>query len=220
MELSAEKISPLHAGAEGEPIVAARDRGGVWGSRVAVHEVGVVILLQALEQGRGAIDLERVPSHVRNRMLRVARQACRTARNDAETLRLIFLRGLEQQLHSEANAQHRLLQRRDQGSKLLCRSLDMACAAAPTPGKMTWLASRILRALVDTAEVVPSRCNANCSDAILAPPVAMITTLFALKHAFAAGHILALEANRLTQAAADALEAGLDHVVRVLAAHA
>ena len=47
----------------------------------------------------------------------------------------------------------------------------------PHPGNMTWLASRILRALADTAEVVPSRCNANCSDAILAPPLSMITTL-------------------------------------------
>ena len=70
MELRAVEIAPLHAGAERHAVLAARDRGGAERQRVAVHEVGVVAVLQALEQGAGTVDLERVPSHVRHRPAR------------------------------------------------------------------------------------------------------------------------------------------------------
>jgi hypothetical protein len=57
---------------------------------------------------------------------------------------------------------------------------------------------------------------------MLAPPLSMIATSFTAgpsQHAFAARQLGALEAERLAQCAADTLEAGLDHVVRIFAAH-
>src|ERR1700677_1671507 len=111
------------------------------------------------------------------------------------------------------------------------RSRAMASAAAPTPGRMTWLAARMRSASADTSEGEPRRSSANCSDAMFAPPEATMTTLMrslargsqprlVSQDTFGAGHLAALASNRLLEAPADALEARLDHVVTVLAAHA
>ena len=114
MELNTAEISPLHAGTEGKSVVAARDCRRARRQGVAVHEIRVVVLVQALEQRARPIYLERVPSHMGHRKAQVARQTGRTPGNQAETLRFTFLGRLEQQLHSEANAEHRLLQQRNQ----------------------------------------------------------------------------------------------------------
>src|SRR5512141_3482951 len=57
---------------------------------------------------------------------------------------------------------------------------------------------------------------------MLAPPLSMMATSVtrgSSQHAFAARQLRALDAEGLAQRPADALEAGLDHVMRVLALH-
>jgi len=84
-----------------------------------VHEVGVVAWTQAIEQGAGALDAQRIPTHVRDRTAARRREAVGVSGDDAEAVRLAFLRRFEQQLHPQANAEHGLLQRWNQGVQFL-----------------------------------------------------------------------------------------------------
>src|ERR1700723_4464353 len=111
-------------------------------------------------------------------------------------------------------------------ARRLCRSRDMASAAAPTPGRTTWLAARISPGSADTDEGAPSRCSAYCSEAMFAPPLASMATIGPCliarpcsKCPLRARQIAAFEPDGLAKAAAHALEARLDHVMRVFAAH-
>ena len=96
----------------------------------------------------------------------------------------------------------------------------MASAAAPTPGKITWLAARMASGFDVSVFLTCSRCSANRSDAIFAPPLSMIATLSAAmsgQGAFCRRCIAALEANRLSQRASHRLEAGFNHVMCIFA---
>ena len=76
------------------------------------------------------------------------------------------------------------------------------------------LAARMRAASAETSARTPRRSSANCSEAMLAPPLATIaTSRGAHSTPLVLGSSRALAADRLPQAAADALEAGLDHVV-------
>ncbi len=120
--------------------------------RIAVHEVHVVTSPRCRQQRIRAQRPQLVPAHVRHGAIRRAGQALHVAADDAQARRYLpsaeFAR-LEQQLHSEADAQHRLLQLRNaRRSDRSSRSRDMASGAEPTPG------SRHVRCAADG----PDRC--------------------------------------------------------------
>ena len=97
----------------------------------------------------------------------------------------------------------------------------MASRRRADAGQQHVRAARDLRAgSLVTWRSAPRRSSAIRTEAMLAPPVSMITTSACSQHALGARQVAALAADGLAQRAADALEAGLDHVVRVLAAHA
>ena len=70
-------------------------------------------------------------------------------------------------------------------------------------------------ASVVTRVRAPNRSNANRSEARLAPPLSMMTAIH-LQNTLGARQLVALATECLAQGAADALEAGFDHVMRVL----
>src|ERR1700723_2570749 len=146
VELCAVEIAPLHAGAEGRAVDGAGHGGRAHVQRIAVHEVRVIAVAEAGHQSTGTLYFESVPAHVRHRTLGSRRKARRAAGNDSEAACIAFV-----------------------------RSRDMASAAAPTPGRMTWLAARISSGSADTEEEASSRCRANCSEAMFAPPLATMT---------------------------------------------
>ena len=119
MKLCAVEIAPLHAGAEGIAVTAARNRGGTQGQRIAVHEVRVVARAYALEQGARPFYAQGVPAHVRYRPVGPRREARCATRNYPETVRAAFFRCLIQQLHAKADPEHGLLQRENHGVQSL-----------------------------------------------------------------------------------------------------
>ena len=66
------------------------------------------------KRGSSRTGDELIPTHVRYRPPRHRLQAPDGVGEYAETIRIAFFRALEQQLHPEADAQHRLSQRRQQ----------------------------------------------------------------------------------------------------------
>src|SRR5580698_5394181 len=114
VELDAVEVAPLHAGAERIAVIAAGNRRRTRRERVAVHEINVVTLTHSLEQGAWAFEFQGVPSHVRNGPRGRGGEAAGLPRNDAETTGVAFVGGFEQQLHPQANAEHRLLERGNQ----------------------------------------------------------------------------------------------------------
>ena len=128
----------------------------------------------------------------------------------------------EQQLHAEADAEHRLRQLRDRFDELQrMQPLPWRRRRQPTPGRITRGASRSYGGV--GGHVRRRRrgaCSAERSEAMLAPPLSMMaTTSPAAPHStpLVLGSSCLRRAKRLAQRAADALEAGFDHVVRVLA---
>ena len=115
MELRAEKIAPGDAGAEARPVAAARNRGLAQWQRIAVHEVGIVRAGDAREQRAGALGLQSVPAHVRDRPAGRLGESAGGPRDDTETAGFVLRRRLVQQLHAEAYSEHRLAERRDEG---------------------------------------------------------------------------------------------------------
>ncbi len=88
MKLCAVEIAPLHAGAEGIAVAAARDRGGTQGQRIAVHEVRVVARRRCPRAGRTAARMLEVFQPMCGTGRSAARREARcAARNDAETVR-------------------------------------------------------------------------------------------------------------------------------------
>ena len=69
------------------------------------------------------------------------------------------------------------------------------------------------------SESTPRRSIANCSDAMLAPPLSMMASSAHHSVPFVLGSSVSVMRNRLPQRASDAFEAGFDHVMRVLAGH-
>src|SRR5262249_59503516 len=75
---------------------------------VVVHEVGVPTLRQVAERGDAARDVEPVPPHVGDLVLRSRREAYDAGGENAETGdRPELLALLEQELHAEAAAEER-----------------------------------------------------------------------------------------------------------------
>ena len=63
--------------------------------------------------GRRIGRVHTVPAHVRHRQAHAVGEPRDARRDDAETGRVAFLAGLEQQLHAETDAEHGLAQRAD-----------------------------------------------------------------------------------------------------------
>ena len=171
-------------------------------------------------------DAQLVPAHVRHRELGPAREARHALGNHAEAFGVVavvaFLAACEQQLHAEADAEHGLGELRDQVDEVECTQAghgvgrradarqDHASRGAqfgrvggqvrrgPEPFQREPQRRDVGAAVVDDGDVAHGRVS---------------------QHALAARQLGAFDAQRLAQRAADALEAGLDHVMRVLAAH-
>ena len=154
MKLHAAEIAPLHAGAERRAVAAARDGRRARRQRVAVHEVGVVARRRGPRAGRRRARISSVfqPMCGTGRPGASAKRAARPG-NDAEAARVAFVGGLEQQLHAEADAEHRLAAARG------ISSVEPAARAAapwrrrPRPRRAgcTWLArARCAPASADT----------------------------------------------------------------------
>src|SRR6185437_2897863 len=82
--------------------------------RITVHEIEVLARLDPREQRILPRGAQLIPSHVRHRPAGRRLQQPRGARNNTEALRHPLRRALEQQLHPEADAEHRLAQGRQQ----------------------------------------------------------------------------------------------------------
>jgi hypothetical protein len=109
-------------------------------------------------------------------------------------LRLAFLGGLEQQLHSETNAQHGLLQGRNQLMQVFVAQPSHGVGRGAHSGENDVAGFANLSGSADTAEGTLERSRANCSEAMFAPPFATMTTSLGSQHALGAGQFTALEA--------------------------
>ena len=148
--------------------------------RVAVHEVGVIAVVQTRRAARAAQRSQACSSPCAERG-GPAPRGKRAARpgNDAETARRRLRRKPRTAAASRGRCRapagvkrgHHL----DPGRRR--RSRAMASAAAPTPGRITCVAARIRAASADDARAWRSGArSANCSEAMLAPPLATMAT--------------------------------------------
>ena len=89
--------------------------------------------------------------------------------------------------------------------------LRIASAAAPTPGRMTWLEFRIVRSSVVNVLAIPRRSRALRSDATFAPPLSIIATSdpdISAQHALGCRHLNAFYADGLSQSTSNRFETG------------
>src|SRR5580693_7258031 len=126
MELRAENIVARHDRGDGAAIRGIGHQIGALHriELIRVHEIGVPALwaeCQAVEHVVRSHYIERVPTHMRNFQIRIARyDAIDLAGDPAQSFRdLVFAAALGQQLHADADAEerpaflaHRLVQRR------------------------------------------------------------------------------------------------------------
>src|SRR5688500_10901496 len=99
------------------------------------------------------------------------------------------------------------------------RRRAIASCAEPTPGRSTRDARRIVSASEVTRESAPRRPSATRRLVMFAPPLSMMTTAvmrMRSQHALGGGQLVTLTAERHAQRTPDTLEAGFDHVVRIL----
>ena len=125
---------------------------------------------------------------------------------------------LEQQLHAQADAEQRHAQLRNDLIEPVARSRRIASPAAPTPGNSTRRrGGDLLRSIADDrarAQALEREVQRGQVGA-----AAVDDDRHRSQRALGARQVVALAPQRRTQRPADALEARLDHVMGVLAAH-
>ena len=138
MELRAEKIAFANQCREFATVVGRREgpRPGWRGE--TVHEIHVVIVGQALRQGRFLPDVQLVPAHVRDGIALARRQPGHACWNDAETRswRLPRCRRTAAACRGRSRAPVASMCGMT-SARPKCRKRAMASPAAPTPGRMT-----------------------------------------------------------------------------------
>ena len=163
-------------------------------------------------------DLDGTPSHVGHRAVRIAIQSFDGARHNAETIHIFLCRRLGQQLHAEANAQHRLLQatydvNEPQVAKPLHCIRGSSHAGQDDPIGPAYLL-RIGRQPSRAAEAL-TRVEQGRDIGSTAIDYGDFSRHLA-QCPLGRGQFRPVTLDSLPQGAAHALETGLDHVMRVL----
>ena len=111
MELRTGDVAALHDGGEALAVLTAAQTVVVDRRRIAVDEIGVAALGDAVDQRAVALPLQGIPTHVRHTDARRPGQLAYAPCKQAQARRVFFFGMREQQLHADAHAQQRLVQR-------------------------------------------------------------------------------------------------------------
>ena len=104
VELGPEQSPLAHRSGDRPPIIDHCDTLRNFVAGVAVRKIGIF----AAAQPRHIVaNFEPAPAHVRHRPARLRDQPPHLALDEAEAVRVILLAALEEQLHAEADAEHR-----------------------------------------------------------------------------------------------------------------
>ena len=219
MKLGREEIVPGNDRGEGRGVFGRGDRVFIDRQRIAVHEVEPAAAAQVRKDGMFSPDLDRAPAHVGDRAMDIAFEFPDRAGDYAQAVDIIFFGSLGQQLHAQADAEHRLFEcannvdqppiaqslhgvggRADTGQDHPVGPLDLGSVGRQGSGT-----SQPLAGIEQGRDIRATTVDYGDRRRHLA------------QRPLGRGHVGACSPDRLSQSAADALETGFHHVMRVVA---
>lgn len=142
MKLHAKEVIFLHRGGERLAVIALGDGIRVDRHGVAVHEVEIRAFFNAAEQTIACFGIHPVPAHVRQRQTVVGHLRHLFFDNAQQIDAVVLLAALAEQLHAQANPQHRLGTGFDQVDQLAVAQLIHRRLGGADAGKKQFIGTQ------------------------------------------------------------------------------